>query len=194
MKGGVSGDWPMADVVAMPGYSRDHLTICHHEAGHAVLGVLFGLPIGAVHVAGRDNQDGAGAACAVGEVVSGKVELILPDRSEPSETIPDAALRGAGVRIAAMYMAGVMAELLLHGIEVRGLLNLDTPDWFNARAVLLEAFRHDRALYFSQYLATMALARNWDWVEAVALTVAEAGTITVDAVRSLCPAGSAFLQ
>lgn len=162
--------WP---VVSLPSYERDRRTIAYHEAGHAVLGVLIGLPMGAAHV----YEDGGG-----------KVELPTPSSVGGTErAIPPAVLESVGAQIASMYVGGTMAELLLHGIEIHGELNLDTPDWRNARAVLREALGHDLALYYCQRGACAMLAANWDWVKAVAEALADAGTLSGDDIRLLCP-------
>lgn len=164
--------WPR---VSLPDYPRDRRTLCYHEAAHAVLGLLFDLPIGSAHI--FDDADG----------LHGKVEMTPRQPQDTSALIPPEVMEAAGVRIAAMYVSGVIAELLLHGIEPPGWLGLDTPDWRNARAVLKEAFGHDLPLFYCQCVAAAILSENWAWVQAVADVLGDAGTLSADAVRLLCP-------
>lgn len=167
--------WPK---VSLPDYPRDRRTICYHEAAHAVVALLFDLPIGSAHI-----FDDAGG-------LHGKVEITPRPPRDTAAPIPRAVLEAAGVRLAAMYLSGTIAELLLHGFEASGWLGLDTRDWRHARTVLKEAFGHDLPLFYCQCVAAAVLSANWDWVRAVAEALDEAGTLSVQTVQRLCPAAS----
>lgn len=168
--------WPK---VSLPDYPRGRRTLCYHEAAHAVLGLLFNLPIGSAYI--FDDGDGG---------LHGKVDLTPRPPCDTSALIPRAVMEAAGVRLAAMYLGGTVAELLLHGFEARGWLGLDTPDWRNARAVLKEAFGHDLPVFYCQCVAAAVLSANWDWVRAVAEALDGAGTLSVQTVQRLCPGAS----
>ncbi len=165
--------------VLLPEYPRDRRTIAYHEAGHAVVSYLQNLPIlGArLHAEPLDGE-------------AGRVDLNLDKiKSSAAATadkkFPQAIMECAAINIATMYVAGVMTELRLHGVEVNGPLDLDWRDFQNARTVLRDVFGDDAPLYFCQRLASALLADNWDWVGCVGNSIWFYGPVDVDEIGRL---------
>lgn len=168
----MSWAWPK---VALPEYPRDRRTVAYHEAGHAVLSHILRLPMTGARV--HDAPPGA--------TPGGSVDLDLPAiKASAAETIdteiPQSLHELVAIELATMYVAGIMAELKLHGLEVTGWLGLEDRDFLNARILLCEAFGIDLALYYCQCLASAVLAEHWSWVAVVAGEIEANGSVTVE--------------
>lgn len=174
--------------VALPNYPRDRRTIAHHEAAHAVLCCLFGVPIRGARVdadgSGKVDLEVARHVDADAPLPRNATELEAP-AADADIPLPSDAIELAAIRLAVMYVGGVMAELLLHGLSVSGWLALYDSDWRNARAVLTEGFGHDLPLYDCQCVAGVALVEHWAWVSAVADELDLHGAITANDIRRL---------
>lgn len=157
-------------MVGLPLYRITRRVIAHHEAAHAVLCSLFGLRIRNALIR-ADN--------------SGLVDLVRPSAPPVDRPIPRAMLETAAVQIASMYLAGVMAELLLCGQVLDGRVELDIPDWRNARRVLVEVFECDVPLFFCQRYARYLLSKHWGWVRAVAAELMVRGTVSTEDIERL---------
>lgn len=174
--------WPAAD---LPDYRRDdRRTVAYHEAGHAVLQCLLHLPMTGVEVYDQPKDGALG-------IVNMDMAHIKALATEVSDIeIPRSVLESAAVNLATMFVAGAMAELKLHGLEVTGWLRLDCRDFKNARIVLCEAFGWDRPLYYCQCLATTILTEHWEWVRVVANRLETDGKISPNEIWHLAPAVS----
>lgn len=170
--------WRVGSIADLPNYSKDRRTLAYHEAGHAVLCLLAG-----VHIVGAQVDE---------EGTAGKVELAVRRSVEDVASIPDEMLAAAAVRLASMYVGGVMCELLLHGVDVEqgSYLLLNTTDWDNARKLLHIVFGTDTPLFYCQRLARAVLTENWAWVEAVAIEIDAHGFVDAHDIKRLgmnCP-------
>lgn len=147
--------WP---IVKLPSHQKDRRTIAHHEAAHAVLLHLFGLPIAGASVYDAADEDGVLGYVQVGEC------------KPPVSGVSDQAERErAAINLAAIYLGGIMAELHLHELQLHGRLFLPgNSDFIHARNVLLKVFGWDRALYFAQLHAAELVAAHWGWIARVA--------------------------
>ncbi len=184
----------LAPAVELPSYPRDRLTVAYHEAAHAVLCCRFGIRIRGVviYVDGGGKVDLVHPQSPIPDLApTGKPTDRAPAPLHADSSIPRDDLHMAATQLAVMYLGGIMAELLLHGLSVDGPLALDIPDWRAARAVLKEGFGHDRLLYECQSVACMILAEHWDWTSAVAAELDRCSEISVqeiDELRSRWPA------
>ncbi len=125
------------------------------------------------------------------DVVSGGVDLdqiaIEATAAATSDReIPQKMLEEVSLSLSTMYVAGVMAELMLHGIEVDGRLGLwGWSDYRYARTLLRDAFNTETPLYYCQRLASAVLDENWQWVSAVAGEIEAKGQVSVDDIARL---------
>src|SRR5690554_4257885 len=95
-----------AALTALPAYRRDRRTLAVHEAAHAVLAAIFRIPMQGARVFEE------------GDHIDGAVDL---DRARIAEAAtlpepPEWATQRAAIELAAMYAAGVLAELRFHNI------------------------------------------------------------------------------
>lgn len=160
--------WP---TVPLPTYHRDMRTTCFHEAGHAVIALVFGVAWQKICV----RPDGSGELTLVREPDSAPgVDM----REIPAELVEEAALQ-----LGTFFVSGTMCELILHRYNLAGgYLLLGSQDWRSAERVLSEAWpgRYWRPMYYVQRRACAILADAWSHVERIASLLEERGTITKD--------------
>lgn len=170
--------YPMAKI---PPYPCNARTTAYHEAGHAVLCAILRVPMKSVEL----HTDGGGIVVFNLEKINSAADNIPPELD--NNPMFNALLDKARYECAAMYVAGRIAELILHGIEWEGFIALDIPDWRNARYVLQEGFGHDQALYYCQRLAHWVLLENWAWVVALATEIETHGLVDGARVNDFRP-------
>lgn len=162
--------WPLT-YTSLPSYSRDRLTVCYHEAGHAVLCKLVGIGV-------------LGASLGTSEspeiVPGGKVEIDVSTDSECDlDAIPGTMLRLLSVKFATMYLSGYQTELVLHDIDLPGCLLLQGErDYENASELLRMTYKHDLGIFYCQKLARCTLLAFWEYVEAYAHELYLRGTLS----------------
>lgn len=130
----------------------------YHEAGHVVFLEWVGLP---VRKATATVSDG------------GRTFFETPtvDRADQPESVPENI---AGV--AAIFHAGICAELIHAGIAWDGIVRRDDPDWKMAVEVLKPTFGLRSSGHgFAQRLALAVLSANWERVTEVAQEMIERG-------------------
>jgi len=164
--------WPVG---ALPHYPRDQRTIAYHEAGHAVFCRLLNIPMARIEA----EQTGGGRVSFAGKY----------EDKDDLDPLPRETLETAAVELACMYVAGVMAETVLHRVNVSGMLLLDTPDWRNAERVLLMAFNSTAPLGYCQRLARAVLREQWEQVEAIAEALLVKGSLSGDEARAVADRG-----
>ena len=155
--------------------------IAYHEAGHAVLMHLF-----------RMRQNGAEASAS-----GGKVNLDRPPAEAADVAVPAALLQMAALRIAAMYMAGVAAQMFKDAIPLEGVIFDSSSDWVYAERALDEGAVKGSAtgrLYYCQRFAIAMVSRHWSAVEAVAGALEQRGSLTALEVATLCEGGGLKYQ
>ncbi|ALP53986.1 hypothetical protein Tel_13040 [Candidatus Tenderia electrophaga] len=160
-------------IADLPSWPRDRRTLAYHEAGHAVLSELCGL---AVDVA-KINTEGS----------KGEMRFVKPRPCADVPEFPQAMIEKVAVEMAAMYVGGVMCELLLHGRDLKPgtYLLLNDRDWTNAKRILWKAFSSHTPLFYCQRLARAVLSENWTWVRAVAAEIEAVGIADGATVRRL---------
>jgi hypothetical protein len=172
----------------LPSYPRDRRTIAHHEAAHAVLCCRFGIRFSGVYLyadgGGKVDWDGLHSGNPDPAFSDPAPDHSLDTGTDSHETSSE-PLHLACVQIAVMYAAGMMAELLVQGLCPSAPLDLEIPDWQNARAVLREGFGHDRMLPDIQDLAVVFLVEHWEWISAVAAELDQHSEISEEDVRRL---------
>lgn len=157
---------------AMPWQSRPRSTgtrraIAVHEAAHVVLMQWIGLqsPSASIVV---DAAGGRGEACFPGREFFAR----LPDPPQDESGV----LSATG---AAIYHAGVVAEMLDAGIRAPGpIFYPQATDYLRADDLLLDRFgRHSSAAHFyAQQVARHVLSGRWREVEAIAQRLTVSGT------------------
>lgn len=157
----------LADVpAAIKGASLERTA--HHEAGHIVLMEWCGLPI-----------TGATATAGQGVANLDSDELAAADTVElPADH--DGPL--AAAQIAAMYHAGIMAELIYIGHRWEGVtIRWHSQDWKLARMILAPRCGNGIGGHgFAQRTALAVLTRNWPRVQQIAARLIETGTWSPD--------------
>jgi hypothetical protein len=137
--------------------------IAHHEAGHVVLMEWAGvIPTEAT---ATERQGIARFDAAQFE-------------DETDSTGYDRPL--AAAQAAAMFHAGIVAELIYTGTAWRGITVRErSDDWLKARQILAPHFGHGLAGHgYSQRVALAVLTRDWPRVQQIATRLIEAGTWT----------------
>jgi len=160
-------------IAAPPALLRDRRALAYHEAGHAVLCCMAGVPISEASINSEGND--------------GVVELLIEEPAEDMPDIPAHMLEKAAVQLAAMYMGGVMSEMILNekDVEPGHYLLLGTRDWQNAKKLLFEVFGTTVPLFYCQRLARAVLTENWAWVQVVAAEIETSGVISGEVVKQL---------
>lgn len=185
----------VGSIADLPSLPRDRRTLAYHEAGHAVLSELYGLAVDTAEV----NAQGT----------KGKVRLVRPQGRANHYEAPKlmikewavefkamldkgpveikAGLEKTALELAAMYVGGVMCELLLHDKDLAPgtYLLLHNQDWDDARHILWMVFSCHTPLFYCQRLARAVLAENWAWVEAVAAEIESVGVADGATIRRL---------
>jgi len=168
--------WP---VMPPPAHERNVTTLAYHEAGHAVVFALMGLPVAGAEVwadgGGEMRFDRAAAA----------------QRQHPPINFGETSLiwKQTAVLFASGSYAGMQAELLLHGHCIEGYLSLTDPDHQGAAALLREQFNddHPAPIVAAQHLARGILQRHWPAVQTLAEKLRTEGCINHADVISVLP-------
>ena len=130
-----------------------------HEAGHFVVGTMFGLPMEPPEI----FADGTGGRCNWDQAeVKRRAGKPLPELTDKAL---QTAEQLAALNIAACYMAGFCAEAMAAGDDVRKIFGSRTPDIAHAAQVLMLAFEHDRHLETAWNRARTVLEDAWGLVE-----------------------------
>jgi hypothetical protein len=137
----------------VPAFERDARSIAHHEAGHAVVLDCIGMPISRIEASPTRGQ------------VSIDIEAVRRCSEVPMD---DAAKERAACQLAAGYMAGLQAELILHDIRPGGMVLPDDHDHRAARTILCEVCGTAISLGYCQLLARHFLTTNWPNVQRLA--------------------------
>lgn len=170
----------VAPLATMPAVDQSWRGIAFHEAGHAVFMHLF-----------RLRQNGAEITTVDGRV-KGKVKVDLPPPEAAAVDVPLEDLQVAALRLAAMYMAGFIAQILKDGLPLDGAILVDAPDWHNAeRALDLGEVPGSSTgrIFFCQRLAMAVLSRHWSAVVAVAAALEQRGELSAQEIAILCEGG-----
>lgn len=178
-----------------PSWPRDRRTLAYHEAGHAVLSELCGMPVDAAEINAKSTKGEVRFVRAQGranplEVPKETLEECAMEFKAALDKCPveiKAGLEKSAVEMAAMYVGGVMCELLLHDKDVApgAYLLLNDGDWDNARHLLWMVFACHTPLFYCQRLARAVLSENWAWVEAVAAEIESTGVADGATIRRL---------
>ena len=159
--------------VPLPEYPRDRRTIAIHEAGHAVAMAAFGVPVERVEI--HQTADGGFGGSVEPDRAACRARIESPD----GEPTPNRSLEEfSSVAMATIYVAGIQAELLHHGLDVSGTLRLDDHDHREAVRHLMTAFRSDGPLWYTQRLARYLLSKRWNLVVALADELMAADVVT----------------
>ena len=145
---------------------RELVSIAHHEAGHVVLMEWCGIPVRNASVDQRGN--------GVANMATLEADDSNPD---PSYNRPRAL-----AHIAAVYHAGIMAEMLYLDLPWRGITaRLSSTDWESASFFLRQFSGGGLAGHgFAQLTARAVLSRNWGRVEAISTVLLENGVWSPD--------------
>lgn len=158
-----------------PDYFRYRQDVCFHEAGHALIFALLGLPIAGVYV------------CHEG----GKVK---PDHAamrkwgEPAIDANIEMWEHCALMFSSALFAGVQAELIQRGIPVYGRLSLSDCDTKDAHEILADIFGCiDEPAWRAQRAANKILRKFWPAVCALANSLDARGALTNDEVLAALP-------
>ena len=175
----IGGDWVFDDCPVLP---VSPLATCFHEAGHAVTGLMFRLP-----VVTAELFDHVPAAECFGIVrIDGGVEA--PNDFDP----PDWVMQQAALNWATMYCAGRQAEMLFHGIPQQGLIDFMDPDTRSARNILFDFYGSSEPLYYCQERARHLVSKHWGAVDVLARLLLEQGKVDLrEFVSTACPQNQA---
>lgn len=157
------------------GYFRHRQDVCFHEAGHALVFALLGLPVAGVYVCheGGEVQPDHAAMRKWGE----------PTLDASSEMWKNCALMLSSARF-----AGTQAELIQRGIPVYGRLSLSDSDTKGAHEILAEIFGCiDEPAWRAQRAANKILRKFWPVVCALAKSLDARGALTNDEVLAAMP-------
>lgn len=159
--------WRPIPNCVLPDRSRDRQSIAYHEAAHAVLFGLAGLPVAKVEV----RHDG------------GSVTLdqdLIHQQRRPDIEIDEASpmFKEAVVLYAACFYAGIQAEYLFHGIVVPGRVVRNDSDHIHADMLLQEVFCTPAPFAWAQQIARSIIAAHWPAVAAIAVLLEAGRTVT----------------
>ena len=176
-------------LVAHPRIARTRASTAHHEAAHAVIALVLGLPCHAIRIDGEGRETvGAFAMTPAGDLD----DLDAPEIHRPPDADHIAALVSmvAGARgrspqqsaldLATMTAAGRQAEFLFVGLDWPGALWSEDRDGQDTRAYLLAGDLPTGALGYVQRRARALLTERWDQVQAIAAELLETGRWTAD--------------
>ncbi|HAF53883.1 MAG TPA: hypothetical protein DCL01_01365 [Thauera sp.] len=160
---------PLVDVpAAIKGASLERTA--HHEAAHIVMMEWCGLtPTQATASAGRGSAE---------------FDTTELDADEPAAD-HDGPL--AAAQIAAIYHAGILAELIYTGHRWQGVtIRMASQDWKMARTILAPHFGAGLARHgFAQRTALAVLTKQWPRVQEIAAHLIEHGTWSPDDARAI---------
>lgn len=134
-------------------------SICHHEAGHAVLHRLCRLPFDTIGVRINYGYSGTGDPQEIFAKVASNDQSL-----RTSAPLPDVApefRKPLALRRACCSLAGLQSELMLHGIEPDGPVIRQDADHERAKQALIDGFGDDSGLYFAQLKTRDYLSRCW---------------------------------
>lgn len=164
----------------LPDYGRDILTTAYHEAGHALVFALIGVPVASAEVS------------AAGEGLMVFDDAVLGRRSSKVDV---SAIEGSllwkdmVLLYATGFYAGMQAELLLHRYYLHGYLSVNAHDHQHASDLLHDAFGDDAPLFEAQQLTRAILRRHWPGVQTLALQLNARGSITPVDIAQVLPNG-----
>ncbi len=165
--------WPIAET---PHYPQTRRTSAFHEAGHVLFCHLQGVRM----LGARLDADGGGSVKLDTDRIQASArklaDIAIPRPMEEKLTLD----------FATMFVAGVIAECVLYGIIVDGMLARDCNDWRNARKLLTHAFGNDHGIFYCQELARFVLLKHWPLVTRIAVEIQSKGLIGVEQVREIC--------
>ena len=165
-------------VMTLPIYDRNVITAAYHEAAHAFVNTLIGLPVASAEV----DSNGSGVMRFDIERLDRRARFPIAV-AERSQIMKEAALLFA----AGLY-AGKQAELLLHCYPQEGYLSLNDSDHQRASEFLHESYGEDIPIYEAQRLARAILQHHWPAIQALAARLNARGRITTVDVLSVLPA------
>lgn len=156
-------------------YFRNRQDVCFHEAGHALVFTLLGLPLASVTVC----HEG-------GEVQTDRAEM--KKWGEPSMDANSEMWKNCTLMLSAARFAGTQAELIQRGIPVYGRLSLSDSDTKGAHEILAEIFGCiDEPAWRAQRAANKILREFWPVVCALAKSLDARGVLTNDEVLAAMP-------
>lgn len=166
----IGRSFPEADT---PDYPSSQLTRAYYMAGRAVLCRLIGMDINHHKIEAADS--------------AGKVVLPVDPPKESTSPTPARMQQAATLQLATIYMGGVTAELLLHGLDVTAehCHSMKSLDGRRARAVLRSTFNSEDSLYYCQRLARALLSEQWEWVTLAAKKIHKEGSISTASIDEM---------
>lgn len=156
-------------------YFRHRQDVCFHEAGHALVFALLGLPLASVTVCNEG-----------GEVRTDRAEM--KRWGEPSKDASSELWKSCALMLSAAKFAGTQAELIQRGIPACGRLSLPDTDTKSAHEILAEIFGCiDEPAWRAQRGARNILKSFWPAVCVLAQRLDSCGEMTNDDVLSAMP-------
>ena len=154
--------------LACPVIKQSRLSLCFHEAGHAAVSLILGLPCAHARVCE------AGGAFYYLPMVDGRPESACLNPEQVAEVLALAARvqkpkeieSSLTVDLVTMLAAGVQAELLLSGQPWAGQIRIMDQDTQQAMHLLVGG--HPATLGFCQLRARALLTQQWAVVKGIA--------------------------
>lgn len=165
-----------ADISPSPDLPSSLYATAYHEAAHAVVADSFNVP--SLEAIARDDGP---------SFVRYKEQKQEQDASRaPFDAMPAELKQIIATEVAAIYYAGVEAELLLTGAPRTGPLLRHCTDWLKAGVLLAETFGGGIGpVWYSQRLARAILTERWALVERVAHALVGSCTLNAGELREL---------
>lgn len=164
-------------------YSSCRVRNAYHEASHAFLLAAVGMPIGEARVFDKptaiDERGNLLGVVRFGERPANRNRESLPD--EVACLVPHFALA-----LAAQFLAGTVAEAILTGTALHGVVLNFTSDTRSAMGfVSLLGIPPLAGLGYAQQFAQAALTHHWPIVARIAEELLKAGSLPGDRVLEL---------
>lgn len=140
----------------------------YHEAGHSILCRLIGKSFSTIVVGSDVSFIGNDEIESDSRMIRSNDAKLY--EASPVLAIDDPLCKPLAIRLCCVYLAGLQAELLLHGIEPDGPVFRNGSDHVKARKTLKAAFGFDH-LYYPQLLTRFYLRRCWCEVKRTAETL-----------------------
>ncbi|TRZ56537.1 MAG: hypothetical protein D4S02_15415 [Rhodocyclaceae bacterium] len=148
--------------ISLPSYDRDIFTIAHHEAAHAVVFALLGLPVASAVVLPEGSPN---SSC----VILDRKEIARCNRLPSAGNSTSTIRKQAALLFAAGFYAGMQAELVLHGHPLDGYLTVSCTDHDAAGGILAKHCDGETSSkYEAQHLARAILQHHWPAVQTLA--------------------------
>ncbi len=158
-------------ISSIPRRPPDVETLAFHEAGHAIVGLFFCLPIDKAELEIPTNEK---------EVLRGRVTLKNGSSGLDDSEIPLALKQKVALELGAWYAAGLQAELLHHDLTVSGPVFPGSHDYTNLNKALAWGFGHPQPVYYCQQLSKAILTGLWPAVESLAEALLVQHCVSVD--------------